>query len=70
MAKADKRNLPLSLTIDPATDRLLDGLAQYGCFGTTREEVALFILRCFLWEEMPRLKERVRDNERLGEPQK
>jgi len=64
MAKADKRrhNVPLNLTIDQVTDRLLDNLAQYGCFGTTREEAALFVLRCFLWEEWPRLKERARDD--------
>lgn len=53
-SKAKKTDLPLS--IDLITNRMLETLAGYGRFGTSRQEVLLFIVRSWLWENEPRLK--------------
>jgi hypothetical protein len=36
--------------MDPVTFRMLEGLAMYGRFGRTKQEVILFILRSWLLE--------------------
>ncbi len=46
----------LTLRLDPITLRMLEALRGYGRFGATRQEIILYILRSWLWENEPRLK--------------
>jgi hypothetical protein len=52
-SKTRKVDLPLS--IDLVTNRMLQTLAGYGRLGTSRQEVVLFILRSWFWENESRL---------------
>jgi len=53
----------LSLQLDPATARMLEALEVYGRIGTTKQEIVLFVLRSWLWDNEPRLKEAIRSKE-------
>ena len=43
-------------SMDPVTYSMLDALERYGRFGKTKPDVALFIIRTWLWENEARLK--------------
>jgi hypothetical protein len=45
----------VTMPVDPATLRMLDALATYGRFGVTVPDVALSIIRLWLWENEARL---------------
>lgn len=50
---------PKEITIsnmDPLTFRMLGTLIEYGRFGRSRPEIALFIIRSWLWENEEKLK--------------
>jgi hypothetical protein len=49
------------LPVDPATLRMLDSLSSYGRFGVTRPDVALTILRIWLWDNESRLKDNIQN---------
>ncbi len=53
-SKVKKKDLPLA--IDPVTYRMLETLEGYGRFGTSKQEVLLFIVRSWFWENEARLK--------------
>ena len=54
---------PLNLQLDPATARMLEALEIYGRIGTTKQEIVLYILRSWLWENELRLKSAIRSKE-------
>ncbi len=43
-------------SMDPVTFRMLDALEGYGRFGRSKQDIALFIIRTWLWENESRLK--------------
>ena len=43
-------------TMDPVTFKMLDALVAYGRFGRSTQEVALYIIRAWLWDNEQRLK--------------
>ena len=47
---------PLTIQLDPANVRILEALELYGRLGTTKQEIVIYILRSWLWENEPRLK--------------
>jgi len=53
------KKIELPLTVDLVTNQFLAGLAAYGRFGTSRQDVLLFILRSWLWEHESRLREAI-----------
>ena len=50
---------PVTMQIDPATLNMLDALATHGRFGVTPPEVALSIIRLWLWDNESRLQNSV-----------
>ena len=50
---------PLTIQLDPATVRILESLELYGRLGTTKQEIVMYALRSWLWENEPRLKEAI-----------
>ena len=42
--------------MDPITFRMLEALETYGRFGKTKQDVALFIIRTWLWDNEARLR--------------
>lgn len=54
---------PLNLQLDPATARMLEALELYGRLGTTKQEIVLYVLRSWLWENESRLKEAIQSKE-------
>lgn len=54
---------PLNLQLDPATARMLETLEVYGRLGTTKQEIVLYVLRSWLWENEPRLKVAIQSKE-------
>ena len=49
-------SLPLLLRVSPATEQLLEQLAQKGLYGRNKAEVATFILREWTWNNTDKLK--------------
>jgi hypothetical protein len=47
---------PLVLRLDPVTAKMLEALKGYGRFGPNRQDVVLYILRSWLWENEARLR--------------
>lgn len=54
--KNKSRTEPLKLRLDSTTSRMLEELEAYGRFGTTKQEIVLYIVRSWLWEHEIRLK--------------
>jgi len=54
---------PLTLQLDPATVRILEALELHGRLGTTKQEIVMYILRSWLWENEARLKESIQSSE-------
>lgn len=54
---------PLNLQLDPTTARMLEALEVYGRLGTTKQEIVLYVLRSWLWENEGRLKESIQSKE-------
>lgn len=54
---------PLNLQLDPATARMLETLEAYGRLGTTKQEIVLYVLRSWLWENEERLKQAIQSKE-------
>jgi len=48
---------PLLLRISPATEQLLEQLAEKGLYGKNKAEVATFILREWTWSNTDKLKD-------------
>ena len=46
----------VAIPFDGATLQKIDALVNYGGFGTSRSEVAIFIIRLWLWDNQERLK--------------
>ena len=55
---------PLTLRLDPVTSKMLDTLRSYGRFGPNRQDIILFILRTWLWENEARLRGAVASKDR------
>ena len=55
-------NEKLTVPFDPATLKMLDSLSVYGRFGVTRQDVALFIIRLWLWENESRLNNTIQNS--------
>jgi len=51
---------PLNLQLDPTTARMLEALEMYGRLGTTKQEIVLYVLRSWLWENESRLREAIK----------
>jgi len=47
----------LQLTVDAATERLLQEMTTLGVHGTTKSEVAVSILRSWLWANEEKLRQ-------------
>lgn len=47
----------LQLTVDVATDRIIEEICQLGLHGTNKSEVACSIIRMWLWENQGKLRE-------------
>jgi hypothetical protein len=47
----------LQLTVDAATERLLQEMTALGVHGTTKSEVAVSILRSWLWANEEKLRQ-------------
>jgi hypothetical protein len=47
----------LQLTVDVATDRLMEEIACLGLHGANKSEVACSIIRMWLWENQAKLRE-------------
>jgi hypothetical protein len=62
--KNKTRKEACKLPLDPATLRMLEELEVYGRLGTTKQEIVMYILRSWLWENEARLKAGIasRDN--------
>ena len=65
---------PLKLRLDAATSMMLEELRAYGRFGTTKQEIVMFIVRSWLWEHEARLKTGIASKDRPfgpahGEPE-
>jgi hypothetical protein len=45
----------LKLRLDPTTLRMLEELETYGRFGTTKQDIVMYVLRTWLWEHEARL---------------
>ena len=54
-SKTGSRQLTIT-NMDVLTFRMLGTLVEYGRFGRSRPEVALFVLRSWLWDNEARLK--------------
>lgn len=54
---------PLTLQLDPATARILDSLEIYGRLGTTKQEIVLYVLRHWLWDNEDRLRNSIQSRE-------
>lgn len=54
---------PLTIQLDPASVRILEALELYGRLGTTKQEIVIYILRTWLWENEPRLKAEIQSKE-------
>lgn len=50
--------------MDVLTFRMLTALTDYGRFGRSRPEVALFIIRSWLWDNEARLKAGIATNDK------
>jgi hypothetical protein len=48
---------PLLLRISPATEQLLEQLAQRGLYGRNKAEVATFVLREWTWNNTNKLRD-------------
>jgi hypothetical protein len=48
---------PLLLRVSPATERLLEQLAERGLYGRNKAEVATFVLREWTWNNVNKLKD-------------
>jgi len=58
MARENRvESLPLLLRISPATQQLLEQLAEKGLYGKNKAEVATFILREWTWSNTDKLKD-------------
>lgn len=58
MARENRvESLPLLLRISPATEQLLEQLAERGLYGKNKAEVATFILREWTWSNTNKLKD-------------
>jgi hypothetical protein len=58
MARENRvESLPLLLRISPATQQLLELLAEKGLYGKNKAEVATFILREWTWSNTDKLKD-------------
>jgi hypothetical protein len=58
MARENRvESLPLLLRISPATEQLLEALAEKGLYGKNKAEVATFILREWTWSNTDKLKD-------------
>lgn len=53
----------LNLQLDPATARMLQTLEVYGRLGTTKQEIVLYVLRSWLWENETRLRAAIQSKE-------
>ena len=47
----------LQLTVDVATDRVIEEIVLLGLHGTNKSEVACSIIRMWLWENQSKLRE-------------
>lgn len=54
--KNKTRKGTFKLPLDPTTSRMLEELELYGRLGTTKQEIIMYILRSWLWENEARLK--------------
>ena len=52
------------LRLDPATSKMIEELEMYGRFGTTKQEIVMYIVRSWLWENETRLKDAVASKDR------
>lgn len=50
------RKAPFKVPLDPATSKMLEELEAYGRLGTTKQEIVMYILRSWLWENEARLR--------------
>lgn len=58
MARQNRvESLPLLLRVSPATEQLLEQLAEKGLYGKNKAEVATFILREWTWSNTDKLKD-------------
>jgi len=58
MARENRvESLPLLLRVSPATEQLLEQLAEKGLYGKNKAEVATFILREWTWSNTDKLKD-------------
>jgi len=48
---------PLLLRVSPATEQLLEDLAEKGLYGRNKAEVATFVLREWTWNNVNKLKD-------------
>lgn len=54
-SKLSSREVDIT-TMDPVTFRMLEALESYGRFGRSKQDIALFIIRTWLWENEARLR--------------
>ncbi|KLD62500.1 hypothetical protein [Dyella japonica] len=47
----------LQLTVDAATDRIIEDICSLGIHGTNKSEVACSIIRMWLWENQDKLRD-------------
>ena len=60
---------PLKLRLDPSTSKMLEELEVYGRIGTSKQEIVMFIVRSWLWENEARLRAAILSIERpFGPP--
>jgi hypothetical protein len=62
--KSKARTEPLKLRLDPATSKMLEELEMFGRLGTTKQEIVMYIVRSWLWENEARLKDAVASKDR------
>jgi hypothetical protein len=53
----------LTLQLDPTTVLILETLELYARLGTTKQEIVMYVLRSWLWENEARLKEAIKAKE-------
>jgi hypothetical protein len=65
--RPENKTPPKEITIsnmDALTFRMLGDLTEYGRLGRTRPEIALFIIRHWLWENEEKLKAGIASSDR------
>jgi hypothetical protein len=53
----------LTIQLDPATVRILETLELYGRLGTSKQEIVMYVLRSWLWENEARLRDAIKIKE-------